>query len=122
MEKLVYMIKIPGRLDNLPHPHVDLSGDGAERILIPCFTAGGDELETHVTDEKNAGYPFHEIYVEADNSVCVRWKPGFTGTRSFWLVSRARRLPEDALGKAVGSLDTATVRKIALAAIARDER
>lgn len=120
-ERFVYMLPIKGKFHSEAHPHVDLSQTGEERLVVPCFSSGKDELESHLVDQRNCGYADREVFVETNNAICIRpLRNGINWGLSKWLVGRAWKASAGLLRSPAGVLDADTVEAIAKSLLARD--
>ncbi len=94
-ERTVYSLRIRGESQCLPHPHVDLSGAGPERLVVPCFSCGGPWVEAFIQDQRGEGFDDDQIFVRLDNQKHVISENH--GKEAYWLTAKVWRYPSASL-------------------------
>lgn len=88
MQGTVYSIRIQGHAANEPHPHVVLLEFDQECLVVPCFTAGGHDVEERLVLLEKMGFARDVVSVELDNARHVNWVRGRSGHRGCWCIWR----------------------------------
>ena len=111
MQGGVYSINIQGHTDNEPHPHVVLLEFDKECLVVPCFTAGGHDLEERLLLLDEMGFPRQVVSVELDNAKHVQWVRGRGGHVGCWCIWRFLTLSKRVINAAprIGHMDNAGV-------------
>jgi hypothetical protein len=107
MQGAVYSIRIQGHAANEPHPHVVLLEFDQECLVIPCFTAGGHDLEERLVVLEEMSFARDVVSVELDNASHVKWTTGRSGHRGCWCIWRFQILSKRILSTSpkLGQMD-----------------
>lgn len=117
----VYMIPILAGASRMVHPHVDLSGKGASRLVVPCFSRGGHYVNEHIELCRKQRMDDRDIFVLLDNATEIDWTEPIAPAESYWLLGRADpRCGESSVTSPVGNMKNNGVGMISRALIRRE--
>src|SRR5579863_4811137 len=107
MQGAVYSIGIQGHADNQPHPHVVLLEFDKECFVVPCFTAGGHDVEERLVLLEKMGFARDVVSVELDNAKHVKWTSGRSGHLGCWCIWRFETLSKRVINasRRIGQMD-----------------
>jgi hypothetical protein len=88
----LYDIRIRGRHENLPHPHLVIAEHGGNCLCVPAFTEGGHELEQTLWALERLGVFRHQCSVDIDHAKHVTFFDGREPHKSMYVVAKRQIL------------------------------